>query len=160
MKKLLVITLIGLLSCTGLVSCGTDAGFEAVLVVLTADLDYGTVAPSSGPWGVVGGVVILVQKSATDITPVPNANVTLFMGGINTAVPTGMFLDAARTIPPGGATLMNAQADNNGALQIFPGTTVFDCTGTAGQVLASATITAVISDDVKSWKAKFVVDCP
>jgi hypothetical protein len=162
MNKFLIVIGVGLFCLVAMTSCGSDTGPDAIIKLLTADVDYGTVAPLS-TWTTVGPVSLQVQKSSDDTTPVPDATVKLYIGGVSidtTLFPPLLFTNSSFTKPPGGAQVLSLSTDDNGTVNVFPVFTVFDCSGTTGSITGNVYVTAVIGADQQTWNGTFTVDCP
>ncbi|MEW6324071.1 MAG: hypothetical protein AB1515_01645 [Nitrospirota bacterium] len=154
MKRFLAVALTTLLYGFGLAGCGDDAGFEAIIVVVTGDLDVALIGP--GSFGVAGGVLFKVQRAADDPTPVPNVKMTLYADGANGF--TTMFLDPGGTVPAGNGFVYSTATNDEGVVHVFPTVTTSACPGTT-DFEGEGNISAVISTDQQAWVGSFTVDC-
>jgi len=158
MKKFLVIGLVAIMCGFGAVSCGNDAGSEAV-IILPADSDFGNAVNGQGVT-TTGPILIKVQKSAADSTPVPNANVTIFGGGIgidpNFAI---LYTDALLAHIAGNGFTWRTQTDDAGTVRVFPAI-VTACGSSTTAISGNMNLQVVIAADSQVWTGTFSLTCP
>jgi len=157
--------LTGLLLLAGIPGCGGhEAGTSAVIYVDAADADwtlpddYGdginTIAPAQP-------ILILVQKSATDTTPVAGVDVTVTVGGVSIA--NAQLLDPATSVQlDNGAGVFQTQTDDHGAIVVLPRGTVTGCTAVPASdvsVTGNLSIGIFISSDSNVWNGTFTYTC-
>jgi hypothetical protein len=163
MRKFLVIGVMGILCGIGAVSCGNDPGFEAVLV-MPNDIDFGDVANATGVT-TTGPVLIKVQKSDSDTTPVPHANVTIYGGGVaidTIAFPAILFRNPTLIIPDdvaGDGFVWKTKTDEAGTIRVFPAA-LTDCGTSTAAVSGNINMQVVISADAATWTGTFNLTCP
>jgi hypothetical protein len=154
MKRLLVIGVAALIYGMTLAGCGDDAGFEAVIIPMSAG---GSVSgPPLTSFTINGPVMFKVQKSANDDTPVPGVEITLYVGSTNAG--GVMFRDPAFLTLAGNGLVWNTNTDDQGVVQVFPVWTFGLCPGTE-DLPGSASVTAVISADVEAFVMTTTLDC-
>ncbi|MBI3620605.1 MAG: hypothetical protein HY208_00250 [Nitrospirae bacterium] len=162
MKRLLGILAAGLVSASVFWGCGTDAGFEAVVII-----EQSPPSVSSSPdtdLGMIGPVQILVQKSGTDDTPVPNANIKIFGGGASVApyfngTDSGyIWKDYGATQLAGDGFEWDTRTDDQGAVTVFLVGHTFLCPGT-DDINGGMGISAVISASANSFDVPVTIKC-
>lgn len=168
MKRLLAVMMIGLLSVVGLVRCGTESGFEAVIVA-PDDKDITSPLSVSDSFVIENGLLFLVQKSSSDTDPVPGVDVHFDTSGPFPSALTAtirlclsQWVGVGRTTctnPSTGFTSGTVSADDVGAVRIYPRVTVSNCGTTTGEIPGSADIGAAISTDQKTWTVTYTVSC-
>ncbi len=154
MKKFLVMGVVALLCGLGAVSCGSDAPFDAVLVMPTL------IAPSDQACDAgVGYPNVQVKVETADGLPVPGATVSITpigIGGVTTIYSDLALLDPlASSIGP--VFLVQMTTDDSGSVYVNVGTTF----GGAPTTTFTATLgfTATISGDQKSVTVTSSVSC-
>jgi hypothetical protein len=157
MKKFLVIGLVAMLFGVGAVSCGNDAGFEAI-ITLPDDIDFGSVVNGQGVT-TTGPVLIKVQKSTDDTTPVPDANITIFAGGIGIDNLTPiMYTDALLLNIAGNGFTWKTKTDDAGTVRVFPAV-VTDCGAVTTNIAGNVNLQVVIAADSQTWTGTFSLTC-
>jgi hypothetical protein len=158
MRKFLVIGLVGILCGIGAVSCGNDAGFEAVLVV-SNDVDFGDKANGVGVL-TTGPVIIKVQKSDADTTPVPHANVTIYGGGVGiNGIFAILYQDPLLSVIAGDGFVWKTKTDEVGTVRVFPAA-VTDCGSSTTTISGNINLQVVIAADSATWTGTFNLTCP
>jgi len=164
MKKFLIIGLLALISGVGMISCGNDAGFEAVVVTpvtsvsITGNLAGGEQVP-------LGGMQFLVQKSSTDTTPVPGVSIKMEAGAHGgdfflCAVPwAGISPTMVCTKPLALVSILKMTTSDTGAVLVYPLVQAQSCSGTSGTIQGDGTISGIISTNMGVVDVTFNVDC-
>jgi hypothetical protein len=157
--------LLGLLMLLGVAGCGgSSATGSAVIYVDSADADwtlpdnYGdgvnTIAPAQP-------LLILVQKSADDTTPVAGANITLTVGGIAVAG-AGLFDPASGIQLDNGFGVLQTKTDDYGAVVVIPQGAVTGCTvvpAADATINGNLSVGIFISSDSSVWNGNFSYTC-
>jgi len=157
MNKFLVIGLVAILCGVGTVSCGNDAGFEAI-ITLSDDTDFGSVVNGQGVT-TTGPVLIKVQKSTDDTTPVPDANITIFAGGIGISNAFAiMYTNPALSNIAGNGFTWKTKTDDAGTVRVFPAV-VTDCGTVTTSIAGNVNLQVVIAADSQTWTGTFSLTC-
>jgi len=157
--------LLGLLLLLGAAGCGgSAASTEAVIYVDAADADwslpddYGdgvnTIAPAQP-------ILILVQKSADDTTPVAGVNITLLVGGVAVAG-AGLFDPATGVQLDDGFGVLQTTTDDHGAVVVIPQGAVTGCTvvpAADATIKGNLSVGIFISSDSSVWNGNFSYTC-
>jgi hypothetical protein len=148
--------LVGLALAASVAGCGNNADVFAVIVV-PEDIDWGLLNPSVS-YRPVFPVQIQVQKSSSDNDPVPGAEITVQVGGINLS---GATMDVYRdgVMVATGVTTWNGQADQFGTITVDPQGTTSACGASTSDLDGTLTVGAWISRDARSWTATFSISC-
>jgi hypothetical protein len=148
--------LAGLALAASVAGCGNSADANAV-IVLPEDTDWGLLVPS-GSYRPVFPVQVQVQKSSGDTTPVPGAEITVQVGGINLS---GATMDVYRdgTLVATGVTTWTGDADQFGTITVDPQGTTTACGGSTSDLDGTLSVGAWISRDARSWTATFSISC-
>lgn len=165
MNKFLVFGLMVVLCGIGIIGCGgSDAGFDAIVVppgdlAITGNLGSLEEVP-------LAGFQFLVQKNSNDITPVPDANITMESGAHGgdilmclkpwTGFAPGPY---ACSKPAGGAFVIKMSTSDTGAVLVYPLVIARDCTGTSGSISGQGSVTGIISTNVGVSEVTFTVAC-
>ncbi|HTP41583.1 MAG TPA: hypothetical protein VML36_04110 [Nitrospiria bacterium] len=165
MKKLLVIGLLALISGVGMISCGNDAGFDAVVITpvtsvsITGNLAGGEEFP-------LAGMQFLVQKSSNDTTPVPGVSIKMESGALAgdiflCAVPwSGISPTMICTKPLAQVSILKMTTSDTGAVLVYPLlSTQNSCSGTSGTIQGEGSVSGIISTDMGTVDVTFNVDC-
>jgi hypothetical protein len=108
-----------------------------------------------------------VQKTSTDPTPVPDAEITIFVGG-GSGLPQicqddnldfSVFPPALCAVPAGDGFVWQTTTDDQGVVRVFPIMTTNDCGTSTVDIGGNLNISAVISANQDSWIALFSIDC-
>jgi len=162
MKKFLIIGLVGIVCGIGVVSCGSDAPFDAKLNA-PADVDWGTLA--SGLNYFANGSLLYTLTNSDGSKPVPGASIRISAGDVlvgSFALLCGVPWDTALVTcsrPVGGAPSLKMTTDNNGTARVYLLVHTTDCTGTSGTVSGDTSLVAEISAVQTVTEVKYTVDC-
>lgn len=156
---------LGLLFLAAAAGCGGhEAATGAVIFVDSDDAtwslpdDYGDGVNTIGPQL---PILIMVQKSADDPTPIPGADITITVGGVSI---TGALLrdPATKVQLDNGAGVYQTQTDDHGVVVVEPRGTVTGCTAvpaTDTDVTGNLSIGIFISGDSAAWNGNFSYTC-
>jgi len=155
----------GLALLAGLASCsGNEASTEAVLFVGSEDANwtlsdnYGDGVNTIGP---IQPILIQVQKSVDDPTPVPGVDITVLVGGI--AIGAASVLDpVSGAVLDNGFGVLQTQTDDHGTLIVLPVGTVTGCVVPPAEdasISGNISLGIFISGDSASWNGNFTYTC-
>lgn len=156
--------LAGLILLAGLSGCGHEASTEQIIFLDAADANwtlpdnYGNGINSIAP---VQPIMIQVQKSSDDETPVPGVDITLMAGGISIASPT-IFDPVSGAVLDDGTGLLQTRTDDHGVVVILPAATVTGCTAVPAEdtsVSGNLSVGIFISSDTTAWNGNFTYTC-
>jgi hypothetical protein len=148
--------LVGLALAASVAGCGNSADADAV-IVLPEDTDWGLLNPS-GSYRPVFPVQVQIQKSSSDTDPVPGAEITVQVGGINLS---GATMDVYRdgALVAAGVTTWTGEADQFGTITVDPQGTTTACGASTSDLDGTLSVGAWISRDARSWTAPFSISC-
>ncbi len=156
---------LGLILISGLFGCGgKDAGTDAVIAVDAADANwtlpdnYGNGVNTIAP---IQPILIQVQKSVDDPTPIPGVDITVLVGGI--AISAAAVLDPVTSaVLDNGFGVLQTQTDDHGSLVVLPIGTVTGCTVVPAadeNISGNLSLGIFISSDSASWNGNFTYTC-
>jgi hypothetical protein len=156
---------LGLILIAGLFGCGgKEASTDAVIAVDSADANwtlpdnYGNGVNTIAP---IQPILIQVQKSVDDPTPIPGADITVLVGGI--AIGAASVVDpVTSTVLDNGFGVLQTQTDDHGSLVVLPIGTVTGCTAVPASdtnVSGNLSLGIFISSDSASWNGNFTYTC-
>lgn len=166
MKRLLTAITIMLLSGFGLAGCGTETSSDAIVLVETTP-PAGVSGPEGATFNAVGDivsssgnipVVFKVEKSDSDDTPVPGADIALDISG-STAFGI-MYRNAPNTNVAGNGGHWETVTSKEGTVTVYPTWTFFDCGAATESIDGAVTLTATISASQVEYVFPATLVCP